>query len=175
MAIPRSTSPWRTRAIVLKDVALRTVISIADGGMRTPSDIAIALAMGADTVMMGSFLAGFAESPGRVNKVEGEIVKEYWMEGSARAHNYRRYSQTLDRFFEEGVEGYVPFRGSIYDSLPVTGKRLEASLSAAGASTIEDFHKVAVLELQSAMSLKDGRIHDMIPASPAARTWVNVD
>ncbi len=140
----------------------RYVPIIADGGMKTTSDIAIALAMGADSVMMGNFFAQFAESPGRMNNVAGKTVKEYWMEGSPRAHNYRRYSQTVNRFFEEGVEGFVPYLGSIYDFLPLTRKQLEASLSAAGASTIENFHEVAVLELQSASARKDSRIHGMM-------------
>ena len=142
---------------------------IADGGINTPADIAVALAMGADTVMMGNFFARFAESPGRTHNIGGETVKEYWMEGSMRAHNHRRYSQTYEAFFEEGIEGFVPYLGSIYDFLPTSKKQLEATLSTTGAQTIEDFHKRAVLELQSILSQRDSHVHNIIEAHTGHR------
>ena len=140
----------------------RYIPIIADGGINSPADIAIALAMGANTVMMGNFFARFAESPGRAHNIDGKTVKEYWMEGSVRAHNYRRYNLTSERFFEEGINGFVPYVGSIYDFLPVSRKRLEATLGSTGASTIEDLHKLAVLELQSPLAQMDSQVHDMV-------------
>ncbi|MFC1820897.1 IMP dehydrogenase [Thermodesulfobacteriota bacterium] len=140
----------------------RYIPIIADGGINSPSDIAIALAMGADSVMMGNFFARFTESPGRSHNIDGKIVKEYWMEGSLRAHNYRRYGQANELFFEEGINGFVPYVGSIYDFLPVSRKRLEATFSTAGALTIDDFHNLAVIELQSTLAQRDSRIHDMV-------------
>ena len=153
----------------------RYIPLIADGGINSPADIAIALAMGANTVMMGNFFARFSESPGRTHTIDGKMVKEYWMEGSLRAHNYRRYSLTGKRFFEEGINGFVPYVGSIYDFLPVSRKQLEATLSNTGASTIEDFHKLAVLELQSPLAQRDGQVHSMILADTLAEPLINVD
>ena len=135
---------------------------IADGGIHSPADIAIALAMGADTLMMGNYFARFTESPGRIRKIQGKTFKEYWMEGSMRGHNLRRYGQASDTFFEEGVEGYVPYAGSIYDHVPLSKKRLEAALHATGASTIDEFHKSAVLEQQSPLAQMDGKVHHVV-------------
>jgi IMP dehydrogenase len=147
----------------------RYIPLIADGGINSPADIAIALAMGANTVMMGNFFARFSESPGRMHTINGKMVKEYWMEGSLRAHNYRRYSLTGKRFFEEGVNGFVPYVGSIYDFLPVSRRQLEATL------TIDDFHKLAVLELQSPLAQRDGQVHNMILANMLAEPLLNID
>ncbi|MBW1861385.1 MAG: IMP dehydrogenase [Deltaproteobacteria bacterium] len=140
----------------------RYIPIIADGGINSPADIAIALAMGADTVMMGNLFARLSESPGPTHKVNGRHVKEYWMEGSQRARNHKRYSQTRDTFFEEGINGFVPYAGSIYDYLPTSRLRLEASLSTAGVSTIDKLHKNAILELQSPLAQCDSKVHNMI-------------
>ena len=135
---------------------------IADGGINSPADIAIALALGADTVMMGNFFARFSESPGKVLKIDGAYVKEYWMEASRKARNYRRYHQSAATFFEEGISGYVPYEGSIFDSIPVARQRLKATLSTAGVANIQALHQNAVLELQTLSALADSRVHDMI-------------
>jgi IMP dehydrogenase len=134
---------------------------IADGGINAPADIAIALALGADTVMMGNFFARFAESPSELLKINGEYVKEYWMEGSRKAFNLKRYYQSASTFFEEGVVGYVPYEGSIFDSVPFSKQRLKSTLSTAGVAGIRDLHENAVLELQSYSASEAGRIHDM--------------
>ena len=83
------------------------------------------------------------------------------MEGSLKALNYRRYGQNRETFFEEGVDGFVPHVGSIYDYLPVSRQQLKATLSTVGASNIEDFHELAVLELQSPLAQHDSQIHDI--------------
>ncbi len=134
---------------------------IADGGISTPANIAVALALGADSVMMGNFFARFAESPGQLLEINGEYAKEYWMEGSRKAFNVRRYYQSASSFFEEGIVGYVPYEGSIYDAIPVARERLKATLSTAGAANIQDLHENAVLELQTPSASEAGRIHDM--------------
>ncbi|MBN1665158.1 MAG: IMP dehydrogenase [Deltaproteobacteria bacterium] len=134
---------------------------IADGGINSPIDIAVALALGADSVMMGNFFARFAESPGKLVKAGGKYVKEYWMEGSRKAFNLRRYHQSAATFFEEGVVGYVPYEGSIFDAIPVAGQRLKATLSTAGVSNIRELHENAVLELQTITAREAGGIHDM--------------
>ena len=134
---------------------------IADGGVNTPADIAVALALGADSVMMGNFFARFTESPGELLEISGEYVKEYWMEGSRKAFNLRRYHQSASTFFEEGVVGYVPYEGSVFNSIPRARQRLKATLSTAGAASIQELHENAVLERQTFTASEAGRIHDM--------------
>ncbi len=135
---------------------------IADGGISSAGDIAVALALGADTVMMGNYFARLTESPGSVHNFSGKIVKEYWMEGSLRAWNYRRYAMHRDAFFEEGVNGFVPYAGSIYEILPISRNQLIATLQAVGVSTLDDYRKIAVLEQQSTLAQRDGQVHNMI-------------
>jgi IMP dehydrogenase len=137
---------------------------IADGGIGSPAEMVIALALGADTLMMGNFLARFTESPGQVSRnAAGEPVKEYWMEGSRRARNHRRYAHLRALCFEEGIVGQVPHMGSIYDKLPTIMQMLQAALATAGCRTIDEFHTNAVLERQSPVALQDGQVHNMLP------------
>ena len=137
---------------------------IADGGIAGPADMSVALGLGADTLMMGNFFARYTESAGNlVRNAAGEIVKEYWMEGSMRARNYRRYAQLQNIFFEEGITGYVPHMGSIYDKLPVALQILRATLATAGCRTIAELHENGVLEMQSPTALLDSEVHDMVP------------
>ena len=135
---------------------------IADGSISTPAEIAVALALGADSVMMGNFFARCAESPGQVKTINGQVVKEYWMEGSKKGLNYRRYHQQAETFFEEGISGFVPYMGSVYDVLPISMQRLKSTFSTVGAATMNAFHEKAVLELQSFSAHADGQVHNMI-------------
>ena len=135
---------------------------IADGSISTPAEIAVALALGADVVMMGNFFARCAESPGKVRTINGQVVKEYWMEGSKKALNYRRYHQNPDTFFEEGISGFVPYMGSVYDVMPVSQQRLKSTFSTTGAATMGEFHEKAVLELQSLSAHADSHVHNII-------------
>jgi IMP dehydrogenase len=138
---------------------------IADGSINTPADIAIALALGADTVMMGNYFARCSESPGKIHNRNGKELKEYWMEGSARAKNLRRYAQTQQTFFEEGISGFVPHAGSALEVVPVTIQQLKSSLSTAGCASVEQLHSDAELELQSTGSLRASGIHNMVADS----------
>ena len=139
---------------------------IADGGLGGPADMSVALALGADSLMMGNFFARYTESAGNlVRNAAGEIVKEYWMEGSTKARNHRRYAQLKDLFFEEGIAGYVPHVGSIYDKLPVVLQMLRSTLATAGCRSIDELHEKAVLEKQSPTALRDSDIHDMVPTN----------
>ncbi len=135
---------------------------IADGGINSPADITIALALGADSVMMGNFFARMDESPGKEFMINGEKVKKYWMEGSMKAHNSRRYQNNSRSFFEEGIYGFVPSKGSIYEILPVSRNKLISAFRTAGASNIKEFHESSVLELQSPGSINDGKVNNMI-------------
>ncbi|MFE5325342.1 IMP dehydrogenase [Embleya sp. NPDC056575] len=90
-----------------------------DGGLLSDYHMAIALALGADFVMLGRYFARFDESPNRRVRIGGRLLKEYWGEGSARARNIARYEQGGDDIaFEEGVDGYVPYAGSLQETVP---------------------------------------------------------
>jgi IMP dehydrogenase len=139
---------------------------VADGGISGPAEMSVALALGADALMMGNFFARYTESAGNlVRNAAGEVVKEYWMEGSSKARNHRRYSQLNDLFFEEGITGYVPHSGSIFDQLPVVQQMLRSTLATAGCIDIAALHREAVLEMQSSTALLDSNVHDMVPAN----------
>jgi IMP dehydrogenase len=108
--------------------------------------MAIAFAMGADFMMLGRYFARFDESPSRLVRVDGQFYKEYWGEGSERARNWARYDQGGDKLvFEEGVDGYVPYAGSLYDNVALTMAKLKATLVSCGSTTLRSFHDNAVL------------------------------
>ena len=137
---------------------------IADGGIRGPGEMIIALALGADALMMGNLFARFTESNGKVfRNDEGEPVKEYWMEGSLKARNHRRYAQIEDIFFEEGIVGHVPHAGSVYDKLPVIMQMIRSACATAGCRSLDELHEHAVLERQSPVALQDGELHGIVP------------
>lgn len=139
---------------------------IADGGISGPADMSVALALGADALMMGNFFARYTESAGNLMRnAAGEIVKEYWMEGSEKARNHRRYAQLKDLFFEEGITGYVPHLGSVSEKLPVVLQILRSTFATAGCRTIDELHEKAILEMQSPSALHDSDIHDMVAAN----------
>ncbi len=139
---------------------------IADGGISSPAEMSVALALGANALMMGNFFARYTESAGNLMRnAAGEIVKEYWMEGSAKARNHRRYAQLKDLFFEEGITGHVPHLGSIFDKLPLVLQILRSTLATAGCRSVDELHERAVLEMQSPTALRDSGIHDMMPSN----------
>ncbi len=155
--IARARDEWQQRTGAYVPI-------IADGGITGPADMSVALALGADALMMGNLFARYTESAGNlVRNAAGEIVKEYWMEGSMRAHNMRRYNQLRETFFEEGISGVVPHVGSIYDKLPVIIQMLKSTLATAGCRTLAELHANAVLEMQSANAMLDSQVHDMVP------------
>jgi len=136
---------------------------IADGSVSNSGQMMIALALGADAVMMGSFFAGFTESAGglRQHPTMGPL-KEYWMEASARAKSYGRYNATESTFFEEGVEGFVPHVGSLYTNLGETILKMKSSMSSCGCKNMDELHEKAVVELQSEIAVNDAGVHDII-------------
>ena len=135
----------------------------ADGGISTSADMVIALALGADTLMMGKFFAQFTESTGSIRQhPQHGTLKEYWMEASAKARSYGRYEGQSELFFEEGIEGYVSHAGSIYDNFNETLVKIKSAFSSAGCKNIEELHKNSVLEIQSVYSLQEGAVHDII-------------
>ena len=136
----------------------------SDGGIVHDHHITIALALGADFVMMGRYFARFDESPTRVLKIDGTYVKEYWGEGSNRARNWQRYDMGGDKklSFEEGVDSYIPYAGSLKDNLQLTAAKIKSTMCNCGAITIPELHEKARLTYVSSVSITEGGAHDVI-------------
>ena len=136
----------------------------SDGGIVHDHHITIALALGADFVMMGRYFARFDESPTRIVKINNNYVKEYWGEGSNRARNWQRYDMGGDKklSFEEGVDSYIPYAGALKDNLAVTVAKIKSTMCNCGAITIPEFHQKARLTLVSNVSIQEGSAHDVI-------------
>jgi IMP dehydrogenase len=136
----------------------------SDGGLVHDYHMVLALAMGADFLMMGRYFARFDESPTKKLRVGNNYVKEYWGEGSNRAQNWQRYdlggSESLK--FEEGVDSYVPYAGKMKDNLAVTLGKVRATMCSCGAVNIEELQKHAKITLVSSTSIVEGGAHDVI-------------
>ena len=136
----------------------------SDGGIVHDHHITIALALGADFVMMGRYFARFDESPTRILKINNNYVKEYWGEGSNRARNWQRYdmggAQKLS--FEEGVDSYIPYAGSLKENLEVTVSKIKSTMCNCGAISIPELHEKARFTLVSSVSITEGGAHDVI-------------
>jgi IMP dehydrogenase len=125
----------------------------------------LALAMGADFLMLGRYFARFDESPTRKLLVNGSYVKEYWGEGSNRARNWQRYDDggTTGRMaFEEGVDSYVPYAGKLKDNLDATMAKVRATLCSCGANDLAELRERARLVVVSSTSIVEGGAHDVI-------------
>jgi IMP dehydrogenase len=136
----------------------------SDGGIVHDYHITLALAIGADFVMMGRYFARFDESPTPKLKVGSRFVKEYWAEGSNRARNWQRYDMggKQNLMFEEGVDSYVPYAGSLQENLDKTISKIKSTMCNCGASSIEELHHKARITVVSATSLVEGGAHDVI-------------
>ena len=136
----------------------------SDGGIVQDYHITLALAMGADFVMMGRYFARFDESPTRVVKIGNNYVKEYWGEGSNRAKNWQRYdlggSDKLS--FEEGVDSYIPYAGSLNQNLQITLYKIKSTMCNCGSISLPQFHDLARLTLVSNISIEEGGAHDVM-------------
>ena len=136
----------------------------SDGGIVHDYHVTLALAMGADFVMLGRYFSRFDESPTNKVKIKGNYLKEYWGEGSNRARNWQRYDMGGDKklSFEEGVDSYVPYAGSLKDNVTVTLNKVRSTMCNCGALTIPELQKNAKLTLISATSIVEGSSHDVI-------------
>ena len=142
----------------------------SDGGISQDYHITLALAMGADFVMLGRYFARFDEAPGRKVRINNQFMKEYWGEGSNRARNWQRYDhgdasskKKRDQLeFEEGVDSYVPYAGKLRDNLEVTLAKVKSTLCNCGALNLPEFYQRARLTLASAVSIHEGGAHDVI-------------
>jgi len=142
---------------------------IADGGIRNPGDIAVAMAVGASCAMMGNVFAGCRESPGRLVAMEGRYYKEYYGMGSERARKKRyaqdRYSQP-SKSISEGVEGWVPYRGPVKDILGEFTGGLKAAMGYVGAKTIPEMWEKARLALITERGAQEAAPHDIMRPGP---------
>ena len=136
----------------------------SDGGIVYDHHITLALAMGADFVMLGRYFARFDESPSNRVSIGGTYYKEYWGEGSARARNWQRYDLGGDKklSFEEGVDSYVPYAGSLKDNVGMTLSKVRSTMCNCGALSIAELQQKAKLTLVSAVSIVEGGAHDVI-------------
>ncbi len=136
----------------------------SDGGIVYDHHITLALAMGADFVMLGRYFARFDESPSNKVSIGGNYFKEYWGEGSARARNWQRYDLGGDKklSFEEGVDSYVPYAGSLKDNVAMSLSKVKSTMCNCGALSIPELQEKAVLTLVSATSIIEGGAHDVI-------------
>lgn len=137
----------------------------SDGGIVYDYHMVLALAMGADFLMMGRYFARFDESPTKLLHVNGSYVKEYWGEGSNRAKNWQRYdsgSANEGMKFEEGVDSYVPYAGKMKDNLISTLGKIKATMCSCGSTTIEHLKNNAKITLVSSTSIVEGGAHDVI-------------
>jgi IMP dehydrogenase len=136
----------------------------SDGGIVQDYHMTLALAMGADFLMMGRYFARFDESPTRKLLIGGNYVKEYWGEGSNRARNWQRYDMggSNGLKFEEGVDSYVPYAGKLKDNLDVTLGKIKSTMCSAGVMDLCELRNDATLTLVSSTSIIEGGAHDVI-------------
>ncbi len=133
----------------------------SDGGIVQDYHITLSLAMGADFVMLGRYFARFNESPSNKVTINGNYMKEYWGEGSNRAKNWQRY-ETGKLTFEEGVDSYVPYAGSLNNNVAQTIHKIKSTMCNCGFLDIKTFQENAALTVVSSTSIIEGGAHDVI-------------
>ena len=136
----------------------------SDGGIVHDYHVTLALAMGADFIMLGRYFSRFDESPTNKVMINGNYMKEYWGEGSSRARNWQRYDLGGEAklSFEEGVDSYVPYAGSLNDNLTLTLYKVRSTMCNCGALTIPELQEKAKITLVSATSIVEGGAHDVV-------------
>ena len=141
----------------------------SDGGIVHDYHMTLALAMGADFLMLGRYFARFDESPTNKLNVNGTYVKEYWGEGSDRARNWQRYDLGGKNklAFEEGVDSYVVYAGSLRDNVAKSLYKVRSTMCNCGVTTIPDLQKNAKITLVSSTSIVEGGYHDVMLKSTA--------
>jgi IMP dehydrogenase len=138
----------------------------SDGGIVHDQHAIIALALGADLLMLGRYFAGFDESPAPLIRRGARHYKEYWGEGSWRARNWARYDHAAPQagarpYFEEGVDAYIPYAGKLRGHMETSLEKIRSAMSSCGASTLQEFRSHARLTVVSSLSLREGGAHDV--------------
>ena len=136
----------------------------SDGGIVYDYHMTLALAMGADFIMLGRYFARFDESPTNRVNIDGNYMKEYWGEGSSRARNWQRYDMGGDAklSFEEGVDSYVPYAGSLKDNVNASLSKVRSTMCNCGVLNIPDLQRNAKITLVSSTSIVEGGSHDVL-------------
>ena len=136
----------------------------SDGGIVHDYHITLALAMGADFLMLGRYFARFDESPTKKVNINGNYMKEYWGEGSARARNWQRYDLGGEEklSFEEGVDSFVPYAGSLKDNVRLSLSKVRSTMCNCGCLTIPELQQNAKITLVSSTSIVEGGAHDVL-------------
>ena len=136
----------------------------SDGGIVHDYHITLALAMGSDFCMLGRYFARFDESPSDRLVINGNYMKEYWGEGSARARNWQRYDAggAAKLSFEEGVDSYVPYAGNLRDNLAITMSKVKSAMCNCGSLNIPHLQENARITLVSSVSIVEGGAHDVL-------------
>ena len=136
----------------------------SDGGIVHDYHMTLALAMGADFLMLGRYFARFDESPTNKVNINGNYMKEYWGEGSNRARNWQRYDLggAAKLSFEEGVDSYVPYAGSLKDNVTTSLYKVRSTMCNCGVLTIPELQKNARLTVVSSTSIVEGGSHDVL-------------
>ncbi len=144
----------------------------SDGGIVHDYHMTLALAMGADFLMLGRYFARFDESPTNRVVINGQYMKEYWGEGSNRARNFERYDMGENNFlsFEEGVDSYVPYAGSLKNNVALSLRKVRSTMCNVGVLSIAELQNKAKITLVSSTSIVEGGAHDvMLKNSNAVR------
>ena len=135
----------------------------SDGGIVHDYHMTLALAMGADFLMLGRYFARFDEGPTPKIMVGGAYMKEYWGEGSNRARNWQRYDLggAARLSFEEGVDSYVTYAGPLHDNVEASLYKVKSTMCNVGVTNIPDLQRDAKITLVSSVSIVEGGYHDV--------------
>ena len=136
----------------------------SDGGIVQDYHMTLALAMGSDFMMLGRYFARFDESPTKRVSVNGNYMKEYWGEGSARARNWQRYDdgEGGKLAFEEGVDSYVPYAGSLHDNVTLSLSKVKHTMCNVGALDLAELREKAKITRVSSVSIVECGAHDVL-------------
>lgn len=176
VGVPQMTAIRET----FKVCSRRGIPVVADGGIKFSGDIAKALAAGAHTVMIGGLFAGTEESPGETILFQGRSYKVYRGMGSLEAMK----SGSRDRYYQddmesnlklvpEGIEGRVPFRGSLSASIYQLIGGLKAGMGYLGCRTIPEMHAKARFVRITSAGLRESHVHDVIITKEAPNYWLD--
>ena len=143
----------------------------SDGGIVHDYHMTLALAMGSDFIMLGRYFSRFEESPTNKVSINGQYMKEYWGEGSARARNWQRYDLGGDSKlkFEEGVDSYVPYAGNLKDGVALSLMKVKSTMCNCGALSIPELQEKAKITLVSSVSIVEGGAHDVVLKESAVK------
>ena len=152
---------------------------VADGGIKFSGDVPKALAAGAHSVMIGSLFAGSEESPGETILYQGRTYKAYRGMGSLSAMSrgaaeryFQDQGENLSKLVPEGIEGMVPFKGSVHQMLTQITGGLRSGMGLAGCATIDSLRTEARLIRVTSAGLKESHAHDVVITKEAPNYWV---